>query len=202
MSAVMSESIPAPTLNIAGPGAQEFRAVVTAIIKLASTDRTKPVLCSVLFTRNDDGCLRLVATDSHVLSTIDTPIQVDAFPEFLLDAKDLTNAFKAIDKRARMFTFDQDGRNVKLSDGVSTVGLRTIDMQYPNIQVLLRDTAGDDVSPWLFNPKVMRRICQAAEALGDQVVAYTGGQSSLKPQWFKATAEAGVLTAIMMPVRR
>ena len=167
----------------------------------AGTDGTRPVLASVLF-EHEAGQLRLTATDSYTLFTLDTGIKCDEFTPFLVPASDLPMVLKVIATKyghcyGHCYAAVRDGDSVTFK-GANDVTVRVLDADYPAYRNLL--PAPSDCAPQsaTFNPKHVERIGKAVKMLDKHAkLKYVGGKSDVGPQVFTA----GGLMMIVMALR-
>jgi hypothetical protein len=181
--------------------------VIKSIALLASTDAARSILCTVRFERNDEGNLRLVATDSYKLGQLDTTIDVGEFEPFQLSVADLTNAIKVMGAKAPTYAMviHAEHRQVEFI-GHGSITLSYAEGEYPNVANLWpHPSKVVDGVAFAFAFDHMMLICKAAKTLdpkGVHPLRYVGAETNLKPQLLRTVVQdVGVLDVILMPVR-
>jgi DNA polymerase-3 subunit beta len=160
------------------PG-EAFVATINKVARSASRDETRPVLTGILVSATGAE-LRMVATDSYLLSVKETTLEVPLVGE--LEANVPVRALQEL-RRLIAGSDDPDVRitvrenQIIFEHGAATLSSRLIDGQFPNYRQLLPDTyehelrlAGGEIS------EVVRRISLLAQKNAPLRLAFTEGE--------------------------
>jgi DNA polymerase III sliding clamp (beta) subunit (PCNA family) len=198
--------------DLEGLDAVHLLDAIRAVDVARSTDRVRPVLCSVLLDVTPDDGVRVVATDSYRLACATVPV-VDIAPvQLVLPAEIVGPLVKALtpaksrksDGRGVHVTIARDGREivatVTVNDSTVTARARDDELTFPSYRQLTPETTSEHGA---YNPAYLGDLGTIAKAgaFAATVPVRTLSTSATRPSVWSIADERLEVTYLLMPVR-
>jgi DNA polymerase III subunit beta len=166
-------SIPDSPENFMTIGAEVFERMVARTLFAASGDETRIYLCGVFFkewkSENGEPCLKMVATDGHRLSLVDSPLssKLGMFEDGVIVPKKGVSEMKSLISGGggdELGIASAEGR-LFASAGDVTLSITLIDASFPNYQQVVPAMSGEGV---IVNCEAFKNALRRVSILSDQ----------------------------------